>query len=272
MNYEKKYKEALEKARLVLQEKGNEPDGASILSELFPELIESEDERIRKEMIEILRKEAQDFPSSVIAEKSNIWIAWLEKQGEQKPNYCHHEVDLSDCSEEYRKAYYDGWNNCNQQHEQLKAEQKPAWSKEDKYTLECLIDYLETELDNSYLDEDKEIFTKEIKLLKSLRPRKQCCNDIPSREYILNVWELGNYWKELTNGVCSTEYGTELEYIQKHWKEGGYYDKISACPQKQWKPSEEQMDALLWCVAHLGGADHRVLGELYEHLKKLREE
>lgn len=40
-----------------------------------------------------------------------------------KPNYCHHEVDLSDCSEEYRKAYYDGWNNCNIQHDLLKNEQ-----------------------------------------------------------------------------------------------------------------------------------------------------
>ena len=46
----------------------------------------------------------------------------LEKQGEQKPNFCHHEVDLSDCSEEYRKAYYDGWNNCNMQHSQCKSE------------------------------------------------------------------------------------------------------------------------------------------------------
>lgn len=35
-----------------------------------------------------------------------------------------------------------------------------------------------------------------------------------------------------------------------------------------WKPTEEQMRALLWCTAHLGGADHRVLAELYEHLKK----
>ena len=43
------------------------------------------------------------------------------------------------------------------------------------------------------------------------------------------------------------------------------------CPKSSdnWKPSEEQMDALLWCTAHLGGADHRVLAELYEHLKKL---
>jgi len=37
--------------------------------------------------------------------------------------------------------------------------------------------------------------------------------------------------------------------------------------EDHWKPSEEQMEALLWCTAHLGGADHRVLAELYEHLK-----
>ena len=43
--------------------------------------------------------------------------------GEQKkPDYCHHKVDLSNCSEEYRKAYYDGWNNCNMQHSQCKSE------------------------------------------------------------------------------------------------------------------------------------------------------
>lgn len=46
----------------------------------------------------------------------------LEKQGEKKPNYCHHEMNLSDCSEEYRKAYYDGWNNCNMQHSQCRSE------------------------------------------------------------------------------------------------------------------------------------------------------
>lgn len=53
------------------------------IGENCPELAESKDERIRKEMIEILKKEAHDFPSSVIAEKSNSWISWLEKQGEQ---------------------------------------------------------------------------------------------------------------------------------------------------------------------------------------------
>ena len=42
----------------------------------------------------------------------------------KKPDYCHHEVELEGNSEEYRKAYYDGWNNCNQQHEQAKNDNK----------------------------------------------------------------------------------------------------------------------------------------------------
>lgn len=48
-------------------------------------------------------------------------LSWLEKQGSE-PNWCHHKVDLSNCSEEYRKAYCDGWNNCNMQHFQCKTE------------------------------------------------------------------------------------------------------------------------------------------------------
>ena len=41
---------------------------------------------------------------------------------------------------------------------------------------------------------------------------------------------------------------------------------VSLRPYPHWKPSKEQMEALLWCAAHLGGADHRVLAELYEYL------
>lgn len=48
---------------------------------------------------------------------------------------------------------------------------------------------------------------------------------IPLKEIILNVWELGNYWKELTKGICNTEHGTQLDYIVKHWKEGEHYIK-----------------------------------------------
>lgn len=55
---------------------------------------------------------------------------------------------------------------------------------------------------------------------------KQKYSNIPSRETILAVWELGNDWKDLTKGVCSTEHGTQLKYIQNHWQESSYYDNI----------------------------------------------
>lgn len=49
--------------------------------------------------------------------------------------------------------------------------------------------------------------------------------EAPSAETILNVWDLGNIWKELTLGASNTEHGTQLDYIMKHWKEGGHYIK-----------------------------------------------
>ena len=46
---------------------------------------------------------------------------------------------------------------------------------------------------------------------------------VPSKELILNVWELGNIWKEITKGICNAEHGTQLDYILKHWNEGEHY-------------------------------------------------
>ena len=86
MDYKEKYEMALESIQEILDSGQDSIKMSRLqlrLQGIFPELKESEDERIRKEMIEILEKEARDFPSSVIAEKSNSWIAWLEKQGSQ---------------------------------------------------------------------------------------------------------------------------------------------------------------------------------------------
>lgn len=57
--------------------------------------------------------------------------------------------------------------------------------------------------------------------------------NVPSREVILAIWDLGNEWKELTNGCISTKYGSQLDYIQKHWEESEYYlrEKQSEKPQ-----------------------------------------
>lgn len=80
MNYEKKYKEALERAN-KLYEQGTITES---LGYVFPELKESKDERIRKGIIrnlEYLEDRAEGFVKDELKER----IAWLEKQGEQKP-------------------------------------------------------------------------------------------------------------------------------------------------------------------------------------------
>lgn len=85
MNYEEKYKQALERVRIEYK---NEQSKGNIwtcenLSTIFPELRESEDERIRKEIIAYL--DVQDAISNRKDQDFKSWIAWLEKQGEQKP-------------------------------------------------------------------------------------------------------------------------------------------------------------------------------------------
>lgn len=52
------------------------------LEEIFPELKETEDEKIRKDIISFLQLPHPQFVGKREQEK---WIAWLEKQGEQKP-------------------------------------------------------------------------------------------------------------------------------------------------------------------------------------------
>ena len=52
------------------------------IGENCPELQESEDERIRKELIDYIYRLTVTHNN---IDKYNTWIEWLEKQGEQKP-------------------------------------------------------------------------------------------------------------------------------------------------------------------------------------------
>ena len=81
--YEKKYKEALERAKdyFKANQRLGELEENDMLSDIFPELEELEDERIRKALIDYLTKmwgNSQDDVCGVHVEDA---IAWLEKQG-----------------------------------------------------------------------------------------------------------------------------------------------------------------------------------------------
>lgn len=164
MDYEKKYKDALERAKIELN--ADTTQGTkNVLMTVFPELKESEDEKIRKGIIDFLWKEKiflQEAHSSVENNPKYRFvmdaIAWLEKRGEKEP-----------------------------------------------------------------------------------------IMNVPTREVILSIWDLGNEWKELTNGSISTEYGTQLDYIQKHWHESEYYLREK---QGEQKPVNDTVETIVEAVSN----------------------
>jgi len=70
----KAYDEALEKARCYYEGANGNEDMITMITTMFPKLKESEDERIRKELLDMCKTLGK-----------SEWIAWLENQGEQKP-------------------------------------------------------------------------------------------------------------------------------------------------------------------------------------------
>ena len=144
----KDYKKILECVVNIINTAENSDIGfaniCTYIGENCPELKESEDESmvkfVKNQLFNIKKTITENYELDAKLTKA---ICWIEKQGKQNPNYCHHEVDLSKCSEEYCKAYYDGWNNCNQQHSQLRAYHKPAWSEEDNEHVNSLLKRLD---------------------------------------------------------------------------------------------------------------------------------
>ena len=84
-----RYNKVLECARKELQTCGSSDcDIAKQIFRFFPELAESEDERIRKEILNFVRGwlECHDKPNAERDERYESWITWLEKQGEESNN------------------------------------------------------------------------------------------------------------------------------------------------------------------------------------------
>lgn len=162
MDYEKKYKEALERAR-QFSEKPYLEDSKGIVDYIFPELKESEDEQHRKWILEYLydglRKSDEQFK-----DQFKCAIAWFEKQGEQKPTntveprfkindkVIHKETGKTWTIHWYladTNSYYviDEEELINHYSEDVleSAEQKPAeWSEEDERKIKAIVSVIES--------------------------------------------------------------------------------------------------------------------------------
>ena len=81
MDYKEKYEQALERAKKIHNQTEFDYE-KGMMEEIFPELKESEDEKIRKWLIDWAK--AVNWSEQFTVTKEQV-LAWLEKQGEQKP-------------------------------------------------------------------------------------------------------------------------------------------------------------------------------------------
>ena len=212
MDYEKKYKEALERARALRNEaieKEYVDDYIKDYETIFPELRESEDERIRKAIIEAIKDYWSDNEQAM-----TDCLAYLEKQKEPKPvewgeednrmigrirgiieryAFTQSAVDVNGelCEKEYVEM--DAWLKS------LLSGKRQTWGKEDERIVKFIIEALEFYASPSRLDhfelfvkvEALETKEKALAWLKSLRPQYHWR---PSEEQISSLKQARDYY------------------------------------------------------------------------------
>lgn len=143
MNYEKRYKEILAKARTFYKkwdgvDAYNSSLAISELKEIFPELQDSENEDTRQSLIDYLRERQSCESYGQYVLRYDRWITWLEKQGQ--------------------------------------GEQRIAWSEEDEYLLDETTRHLEEliRIDKAkHCGVDVQYYQRDIDWLKSIKERVQ---------------------------------------------------------------------------------------------------
>lgn len=174
MDYEKKYKEAIERLRNAFYDNNNrmceEYRNATlkIIEPIFPEIAEPEDERIREKLLSSFKSIMAD------ADEDELWyglsyndiITWLEKQGKQKQD-----VNIQINPSEYINDM--GGNGCYLKN----TTQASAWSEEDDYNLQCMIAKVTSDIQKGNVGRNNEL----IDWLESLKDRAQPKQDSTDR-------------------------------------------------------------------------------------------
>lgn len=267
MDYEKKYNEALERAKLFQEKYGGDYAGY-----IFPELAESEDERMRKHIIDIVKDNAKSKSIPCDAE-----IAYLEKLKELPfvkdviPGYpglyfydgerMHFQGNPAMKEKQKEQKPYEP-KNWPADKDNLTQEQKPAeWSEEDEKRVKQLIydtehiraeyEKRKKELGESFNDELIKDCDEQITWLKSLNLKKR--NEDVAKLYS-NEWSEEDE-KTINNACCwIAEYAGYL--MDKNYSKASMLMSLtgklkSLRPQlkKEWSEKDETcLEDALWCV------------------------
>ena len=151
------------------------------LDTIIPELKESEDERTRKEILNVFKQLYEDTTICGRNYDYTKWIAWLEKQGEQKPAWSEEDEDaigmaiiaLEDMYDEDSPDITYGGHNLpfNKAAERLKLlkdrvvpQPKQEWSEEDEEYINDLIGVFDGQQYQAHSDEEVVNWLKSIRL------------------------------------------------------------------------------------------------------------
>lgn len=219
-----------------------------VAEKYFPELKESEDEKIRKAIVKMI----SDIDGGSPFEKYGIIkkeaLAWLEKQGEKGTNGNEREIPISE------------------QNLTGKVEQKP-WSEEDEENLKWFEKFFRAE---SVIAEGRDIPQDRYLWLKNLKGRVQ-----PKKEW---SDEDEQYLLVCKNALAKYQTTDKWDaHIISHWLE----DKLKSIrPLNRWRPSDGELECLGYAIEKakkdwsplINNRIYLTLKALKEQLLKLREE
>ena len=234
----KAYDEALERAK-TLYENANGMILKKWVEQVFPELAESEDEKVRKEIVRFIRMEVED---EIVGNK---WLAWLEKQkgniggistnwGEEDERNLQGVIDEIEANKNQAPdcdlATYDrflSWLKSLKNRVQPKQE----WGEEDERNLQGVIDEIEANK-NQAPDCDLATYDRFLSWLKSLKNRVQ-----PKQEW----------GEEDEHRIKDTVYF--LDTAKKHYASTeeldvciAWLESLKGRVRPQWKPSDNELE------------------------------
>lgn len=203
------YKDKLRLAKEALESGSYDKE---TIEYIFPELKESGDERIRKALIDFFLKQFDYASEEGTKERLKSWIAWLEKQGEQKPEELPNGEDYGIDSLyhaarilEKTLGEVDGYQSddgilehkCAIEVVKRLYEQKPAWSEEDekiKYEIEVIL--ANTDLSKLKLNYTFFNMISWLKFLKDRYTWKPSEEQITALEASYSVLKIHDTWCE----------------------------------------------------------------------------
>lgn len=288
----KRYDDAIERAKNTIKVNQTIPDIVECVEFLFPELKESEDERIMKSIQRLISHYYDvNFPTPEGFTREDL-MSWIEKQGEHKPTDIDNKFirmretkpkDISEFLDRLTTVEQEFlWEHIAKIRELDKEEQKDILADA---ILDNNEDGLIADTIKKYKNEQKPILDVEIPfgtdselVEEAITIPDGCYAIIKDNKVILRKGEQKYDWSEedeynnniilyLLNNECV---GAEDKRIAIEWFKS-LKDRVQPQPKQEWKPSTDQLAALFCAIPYIHCSSTRACAcSLYNDLKKLK--